>query len=186
MHLDDEHARLGRRPISSRAGIAWISGLDRISTFVLKATGDVAMALSDRRLTLDQVEALLTAATRISRRKIEASLGPLCDQGYLTADDAPGNPEIVLHLTEKGLVTYCRHLVLNFGRIEWEIFRQVCQDAGIDVCELARRTGQAELLVEHVLREAARHGHLRLDGMGQYIFVRDVSPQLRRWVSGAA
>jgi hypothetical protein len=186
MHLDNEGARLGRRPIPSRAGIAWISGLDRISTFVLKATGDMAMALSNGRLTLDQVEELLATATRISRRKIEASLGPLCDQGYLTADDAPGNPEIVLHLTEKGMAAYCRQLVAGFGRIEKEILLAACTETGIDAYDISRRTGQAEMLVEYVLRDAQGNGHLRLEGSGHYLVVRDVSPQLRRWISGAA
>lgn len=186
MHQDDEHARRECQPIASRAGIGRVAGLDWISTYVLKAAGDAAMALWDRRLTLDQVDERLSAATRISRRKIEASLGPLCDHGYLSADDAPGNPQVVLHLTAKGLDAYCRQLVPGYGRIEHEILRQACQDVGVDVCEIARRTGRAELLVEYVLDMAAGKGLLRLARNGHYIVVKNVSPQLRRWVSGAA
>ena len=186
MHHHDEHARSERQPTPSRAGTGRVAGLDWTATYVLKAAGDVAMALWDRRLTLDQVEERLAAATRISRKKIEASLGPLADQGYLTADDAPGNPEIVLQLLPKGLDAYCCHLVPSFGRIQREILLQACQDVRIDVCEIARRMEQADLLVEHVLREAERHGDLRLGGTGHYIVVEEVSSQLRRWVSGAA
>lgn len=186
MDQDDGQDKRERQPIASRVGIGRIAGLDWISIYALKAAGDVAMALWDRRLTLDQVDERLSAATRISRRKIEASLEPLCEQGYLRADDAPGNPQIVLHLTVKGLDAYCRQLVPSFGRIEREALRQACRDIGIDVCEISRRTGQAELLVEHVLCEAERHGDLRLGGTGHYIVVKEVSPQLRRWVSGAA
>lgn len=186
MHQDDDYARGEHQPIASRAGIARVPGLDRIPTYVLKAVGDVVLMLGDRRLTLDQVEEWLAAATRISSRQVEASLGPLCDSGYLRADSAPGNPQTVLHLTPEGLDAYCRHLVPNYGRVERDVLQIACQEIGVDAYEISRRTGRAELLVEHVLSDAEGNGHLRLSRTGQYVVVKDVSPQLRRWISGAA
>jgi len=153
---------------------------------VLKAAGDEAMYLWDRRLTLDQVEARLARATHISRRQIEASLQPLSTCGYLYADDDPHNPEIVLQLTEKGLDEYCYRFVGAVDRIRQEIFRLVCQDVGIDVHEIARRTEQSGLLVEHILDVAQRMALLRVVKKGQYIVVTAVTPQLLRLISGAA
>lgn len=175
MHQHDDHARIGRSP-----------GLDWVQTCVLKAAGDEAMYLWDRRLSLDQVAARLARATQISRRQIEAALQPLSACGYLYADDDPHNPEIVLHLTEKGLDEYCYRFVGAVDRIRQEIFRLVCQDVGIDVHEIAGRIGQPGLLVEHVLDVAQRMTLVRLSKQGQYIVVTAVMPQLRRLISGAA
>jgi hypothetical protein len=172
--------------MESRATAGWVAGLDTVAIYVLKAAGDTATALGNSRLTLDQLEERLATATRISRRKIEASLGPLCDGGYLIADDAPGNSQIVLHLTARGVDIYCRQLLPGFGRIEQEILQCACADVGIDVYEISRRTCRAEFLIEHVLSNAEVNGQLRLGRKGQYIVVRYISPQLRRWVSGAA
>jgi hypothetical protein len=175
-----------RQPAASRAMIGRPPGLDWVQTCVLKATCDVAMELWERRLTLDQVVERLAIVTSISRAQIVASLGPLCERGYLIADDAPGNPEIVVHLTRQGLAEYCARFVTGYGQIEVDILKLVCRDSGADVVELAHRSRQAELLVEHVLETAEGHGLLRLTRTGQYVVVRDVMPQLRRWVSGAA
>jgi hypothetical protein len=137
-------------------------------------------------LTLDQVEERLIARTKITREQIEESLGSLCDRGYLIADDAPGNPEIVVHLTRGGLEEYCHRFVHGYRRIGPDILKLVCQDVAIDVVGLTNRSGQPELLVEHVLEVAEGHGLLRLAGTGQYVVVQEVRPQLRRWISGAA
>ena len=175
MHQLDDHARRGRSP-----------GLDWIQTCVLRAAGDEAMDSWERRLSLDQVEARLARATHISRRQIEDALGPLNACDYLYADDDPHNPEIVLLLTDKGLDEYCYRFVAAVDRIRQEIFRLVCQDVGVDVHEIAGRTGQSGLLVEHILDVAQRMALLRISKTGQYIVVREVSPQLRRLISGAA
>jgi hypothetical protein len=128
----------------------------------------------------------IVAPTKISRKQIEAALGPLCDRGYLIADEALGNPEIVIHLTRAGLEEYCYRFVQGYQRVSRDILTLVCQDAGADVVGLAYRSGHSELLVEHVLVIAEGHGLLRLGGTGQYIVVQEVRPQLRRWISGAA
>jgi hypothetical protein len=172
--------------MTSRATIGRPPGLDWVQTCVLKAACDVAMSLWERRLTLGQVAVRLASATRISHKQVEASLGPLCDAGYLFADDDPHNPEIVLHVTRNGLEAYCYRLVPEYGRISRDILRLVCREPGADVVELAHRSGQPELLVEHVLEIAEGHGLLRLARNGQYVVVQDVRPQLRRWISGAA
>ena len=182
---DTQHPQ-PRRPKVSRAAIGCATGLDWVQTCVLKAAGDEAMYLWDRRLSLDQIEARLARATRISRKQIEASLQPLSAFGYLYADDAPGNPAIVLHLTEKGLDEYCYRFVGTLDRIRKDVFRLVCQDVGIDVHEIAGKTGQSSLLVEHILDVAQRMALLRLSKQGQYIVVTAVMPQLRRLISGAA
>ena len=106
--------------------------------------------------------------------------------GYLYADDAPGNAEVMLHLTEKGLDQYCYRFVEAVDRIRQDVFRLVCQDVGIDVHEIAERVGQSGLLIEHILDVAQRMALLRLSKQGQYIVVREVRPQLRRLISGAA
>lgn len=175
MHGHDDHARVGQSP-----------GLDWVQTCVLRAAGDEAMQLWDRRLSLDQVEARLARATRIARPQIEDALGPLSACGYLYADDAPGHAEIVLHLAEKGLDEYCYRFVGAIDRIRQEVFRLVCQDVGIDVHEIAERVGQSGLLVEHILDMAQRMALLRLSKRGRYIVVQEVRPQLRRLISGAA
>jgi hypothetical protein len=175
-----------RRPVASRAAVGRATGLDWVSTYVLKAAGDAAMALWDRRLTLDQVEERLAAPTRLSRKQIEGALGPLVARGYLTADEAPGNPETVVQVLSKGLEEYCYRFVPGYARLSRDVLGLVCQDAGADVVGLAQRSGQAELLVEHVLVIAEGHGLLRLGGTGQYVVVQEVRPQLRRWISGAA
>jgi hypothetical protein len=153
---------------------------------VLRAAGDEAMHLWDRRLSLDQVQARLARATHISREQIEESLRPLSASGYLYADDDPHNPEIVLHLTAKGLDEYCYRFVGAVDRIRQDIFRLVCRDVGIDVHEIAGRVGQSGLLVEHVLDVAQSMALLRVSKTGQYIVVTAVTPQLRRLISGAA
>jgi hypothetical protein len=170
----------------SRAMIGRAAGLDWVQTFVLKAACDVAMVLWERRLTLDQVEERLGVTTRISRQQIVAALGPLCDRGYLIADDAPGNPEIVVHLTDRGLEEYCYRFVGTYGSIRQDVFTLVCQEAGVDVHEIARRTGQSALLVEHILDVAQRMALLRASKRGQYIVVTEIMPQLRRLISGVA
>ena len=74
------------------------SGLDWVETCVLKAAGDVAIGLWERRLTLDQVAARL-AVMGIARAAIVDALEPLGRCGYVYADDAPENPQIVLLVT---------------------------------------------------------------------------------------
>ena len=175
MHQHDDRVRVGRSP-----------GLDWVQTCVLRAAGDEAMYLWDRRLTLDGVVVRLARATHISRQQVEDSLAALDAHGYLYADDDPHNPEIVLHVTEKGLEEYCYRFVGAFDRIRQDIFRLVCQDVGIDVHEIAGRVGQSGLLVEHILDVAQRVALLRLSKNGQYIVVTAVMPQLRRLISGAA
>jgi hypothetical protein len=162
------------------------TGLDWVETCVLRAAGDEALYLWDRRLSLGQVEARLARATQISRQKIEDALRALSDCGYLYADAAPGNPETLLQLMPKGLEEYCYRFVQAYGRISRDVLSLVCQDEGADVVELAHRSGQPELLVEHVLDVAEGRGLLRLDRIGHYVVVREVRPHLRRWVSGAA
>ena len=169
-----------------RARVGRLPGLDWVQTCVFRAAGDAAMDHWDRRLALDQVEARLARATRITRRQIEDALGPLSACGYLYADDDPHNPEIVLHLTDKGLDEYCYRFVAAVDRVRQEIFRLACQDVGIDVHELAGRTGQSGLLVEHILDAAQQMALLRISKTGQYIVVREVSAQVRRLISGAA
>lgn len=186
MDRGEELARTEREPVASRAAVGRATGLDWVATYVLKAAGDAAMALWDRRLTLDQVEERLVAPTTISRRQIEGSLDRLVACGYLIADEAPGNPEIVVHVTRGGLEEYGYRFVPGYGRVSRDILSLVCQDAGADVVALAARSGHPELLVEHVLVIAEGHGLLRLGGTGQYVVVQEVRPQLRRWVSGAA
>jgi hypothetical protein len=175
MRQQDDHVRVGRSP-----------GLDWVQTCVLRAAGDEAMYLWDHRLTLDGVAARLARATQISRAQAEDSLSALDAHGYLYADDDPHNPEIVLHLTDKGLDEYCYRFVGGIDRIRQEIFKLVCQDVGIDVHEIAGRTGQSGLLVEHILEVAQRMTLLRVSKRGQYIVVTAVMPQLRRLISGAA
>jgi hypothetical protein len=185
MQHDDEHARIHHQPDARRAARVRATGLDWVQTFVLKAVGDIAMEYWDRRLTVGHVAALLTALG-IGRRQVESALDPLAALGYVFADDAPGNPEIVLLLTTKGLEEYCYRFVQRYGTIGPEILKLVCQDASRDVAELARLSGQPELLVEHVLDMAEGNGLLRLRKRGQYIVVEEVRPHLRRWLSGAA
>jgi hypothetical protein len=175
MRQHDDHVRVGRSP-----------GLDWVQTCVLRAAGDEAMYLWDRRLTLDGVAARLAQATSISRKQIEDSLVALDAHGYLYADDDPHNPEIVLHLTEKGLDEYCYRFVGGVDSIRQEIFKLVCQEVGIDVHEIASKTAQSGLLVEYILDVAQRMALLRVSKQGQYIVVTAVMPQLRRLISGAA
>jgi hypothetical protein len=160
-------------------------GLDWVQTCVLKAACDVAIELWERRLTLDQVAGRLSALG-ISRDAIIDALEPLARCGYVYADDAPGIAEIVLHVTTRGLEEHCSRFVRGYGRISVDTLKLVCQDADADVVGLAVRSGQPELLVEHVLEIAASKGLVRLARTGHYITVREVSPQLRRWISGAA
>jgi hypothetical protein len=185
-HQDEDTARVGRQPVVSRAMIGRVPGLSWIETYVLKAICDVAMGTWERRLTLDQVEAPLTCLTHISRDQVEQSLESLKRLKYVYADDAPSNPEIVLTLTPQGLEAYCRHLTREYDHVAVDILRLVCQDPGADVVELAHRTGQFELLIDHVLDVAHENGMLRVARNGQYIVVKEVRPQLRRWISGAA
>ena len=161
-------------------------GLDWPQTFVLKAVGDLAMELWECRLTLADVAERLAVTIRMSRRQIEDALGPLSERGYLFADDAPGNPEIVLHLMLRGLNEYCYRFVRGYGSARLDVLRLICQDIGADVHELARRTGHPALLIEHILDGAQSEGLLRISKHGQYITVTEVRPQLRRTVSGAA
>jgi hypothetical protein len=162
------------------------TGLDWVQTCVLKAACDVARRLADRRLTLDQVQEHLAPATHISREQIEATLGPLCERGYLVADDDPHNPEIVIQVMRKGLEEYCYRFVRGYGRINLDVLRRACQDVGADVVELAHRSGEDELLVEHILDVAEGTGLLRLSRSGPYTVVTEIKPQLRRLISGAA
>jgi hypothetical protein len=185
MRHDDEHLWIMHLSNVSRAELGLPPGLTRQQAFVLKAIGDVAMKLWDRRLPLyDVIERL--ARINIARQQVEKALGPLRDCGYVYADDAPGNSDVILHLMPEGLDQYCTRLVPDYRRISKEILTVACQDEGIDVVELAHRSGRDELLVEHVLEDARARGDLRLDRVGQYIVVKWISPQLRRWLSGAA
>jgi hypothetical protein len=169
----------------SRATIGRPAGLDWVQTCVFKAACDVAMDLWERRLTLDRVEARL-AVMGIRRAAIHEALEPLDRHGYVYADDAPGNPQIVLLVTDKAIEEYCYRFVATYGRARLDVLRLVCQDLGCDVHEMARRTGHAPLLIEHVLDVAQRESLLRVSKQGQYIVVTEVKPQLRRMVSGAA
>jgi hypothetical protein len=170
----------------SRAPIGKLPGLDWQQTYVLKAAGDLAMELWDCRLTLTDVAERLALKTGIGRRQIEAALGPLSERGYLHADDAPGHPETLLLLMPKGLDEYCYRFVHGYGSARLDVLRLICQDIVCDVHELARRTGHAALLIEHILDGAQAERLLRLAKHGQYIRVTEVRPQLRRLVSGAA
>lgn len=172
-------------PEGSRAALGRPPGLDWVQTFVLKAVGDVAMAYWDRRLTVGQVVVTL-AGTGIERGEVESALDPLGTHGYVFVDDAPGNPEVMLLLTTKGLEAYCQTFVRDFRRIGPEILKLICQDVRRDVLELARLSEQPELLVEHVLEDAHARGLLRLRKRGHSIVVEEVRPHLRRWLSGAA
>jgi hypothetical protein len=185
MQHDDEQAPTGRPPEAGRATVSRPAGLDWVQTFVLKAVGDLAMECWDRRLTVGHV-AVRLADTGIERRQVEDALDPLGALGYMFADDAPGNPEILLLLTAKGLEAYCQTFVRDFRRVGPEILKLVCQDQRRDLMELARLSGQPELLVEHVLDDAEGNGLLRLRKQGQYVTVEEVRPHLRRWLSGAA
>lgn len=185
MQHRDEHAAKGGRPAVDRATVSPPPGLTWPQTYVLKAVGDLAMAYWDRRLTVGHALVPL-AGLGIGRRQVERALDPLAAHGYVFADDAPGNPEIVLLLTAKGLEAYCQTFVREYRRIGPEILRLVCQDIQRDVLELARLSGQPDLLVEHVLDDAHSRGYLRLKKQGQYIVVTWISSHLRRWLSGAA
>jgi hypothetical protein len=170
----------------SRAALGRLPGLTWPQTFVVKAACDLAMELWERRLTLDDVAERLASTTNISRQQIQQALEPLRDCGYLYADDAPGNSEVMLQLMPKGLDQYCDRLLPGYPRISREVLTIACQDVGVDVVELAHRVGQPELLVEHILEGAHDRGLLRLRKNGQYIVVEEVRPHLRRWLSGAA
>lgn len=176
---------MNRPPSTNRATVSPPPGLTWPQTYVLKAVGDLAMAYWDRRLTMGHVTVKL-AGTGIGRRQVEGALDPLAAHGHVYADDAPGNPEIMLLLTAKGLEAYCQTFVREYRRIGPLILRLVCQDMQRDVLELARLSGQPELLVEHVLDDAHARGYLRLRKQGQYIVVTWIGPHLRRWLSGAA
>jgi hypothetical protein len=182
----DEHRRTGRQPSTSRAPIGKLPGLDWQQTYVLKATGDLAMELWECRLTLSDVAERLALKTGISRRQIEQALGPLSERGYLHADDAPGHPEIMLQLMPNGLDEYCYRFVRGYGSARLDVLRMICKDVGYDVHELARRTGHPALLIEHILDGAQAEGLLRVMKHGQYVRVTEIRPQLRRIVSGAA
>jgi hypothetical protein len=185
MHQRDEQARMNRQPGASRAMLGRPAGLDWPQTFVLKAAGDLALELWERRLTLDQVEHRLAVSTRLSRSQIEASLDPLRERGYLYADDDPDNPEIVLALMPKGLEEYCQRFVQGYRGIGPAVLKILLQDPGLDVVGLAHRSGRPELLVEHVLDMAASQGLLRVKRTGDYaLVVTWISPQLRRWIAG--
>ena len=183
---DYERARMGQQPLASRAAIGKLPGLDWTQTYVLKAAGDLAMRDWELRLTLDDLAHHLAKMTHISRRQIEDALGPLSERGYLFADDAPDNPEIVLHLMLRGLNEYCYRFVRGYGSARMDVLRLICQDKGCDVHELPRRTGYPSLLIEHILDGAQSEGLLRVAKHGQYIVVTEIRPQLRRMVSGAA
>lgn len=185
MHRENEHTPARHTPPAGRAAVSRPVGLDWVQTFVLKAVGDLAMAYWDRRLTVGHVLVPL-AGMGIERRLVESALDPLSAHGYVFADDAPGNPEIVLLLTAKGLEAYCQTFVRDFRRVGPEILKLLCQDVRRDVVELAGLSGQPELLVEHVLDDAHARGLLRLKKRDHYIVVEEVRPHLRRWLSGAA
>ena len=161
-------------------------GLNWLQTYAFKAVGDEAMYLWERRLTLTQVAERLALLTPISRQQIEAALGPIERAGYVYADDAPGNPDIVLTLSAKGLDEYCHRFITGYGNVRLAILKLVCQDPGADVHEIAQRTGHPGLLVEHTLDVAQSMRLLRVTKHGQYITVSEIAPQLRRMVSGAA
>jgi hypothetical protein len=185
MHHHDEQAPTDRQPGPSRAMVGRPPGLDWPQTFVLKAAGDLALELWERRLTLDQVEHRLAVTTRISRTQIEAALDPLVERGYLVADDGYENADIVLTLMPKGLEEYCQHFVQGYRSIGPAILKLVCHDPWLDVTGLSHRAGRPELLVEHVLDVAANQGLLRVKHTGEYaLVVTWISPQLRRWLAG--
>ncbi len=174
-----------RPPGADRATVIRLPGLTSQQTCVLKAIGSLAMEYRERRLTVGHVTVPL-AGMGIGRRQVEHALDPLAAHGYLYADDAPGNPEIMLLLTDKGLDAYCQAFVRDYRRIGPEILRLLCQDMQRDVMELARLSGHPELLVEHVLDDAQAQGLIRAKKQGHYIVVTWISPHLRRWLSGAA
>jgi hypothetical protein len=186
MHHGDAQTRTHRQANVSRAAFGRPPGLSWSQTFVLKAVGDVALDLWERRLSLYDVIERLARTTNLSREQIDQALGPLQECGYLSADDAPGNAAVIVHLMPKGLEHYCTRLIPEYQRISREILAVACQDVGIDLVELAHRSGRPELLVEHVLDTAEHNGMVRLKRRGQYIVVEEVRPHLRRWLSGAA
>lgn len=171
--------------VSGRGNIGKLPGLTWPQTCVLKAVCDGAMTLWDRRLTVSQIEEPL-ALLGISRDAILDTLDALVACGYLFADDAPGNVDVVLQLTSKALDEYVYRFVPGHTAIVHRIRTLVCRMPHANAVGIAEALGQPDLLVEHVLMRDEQAGLLRLSVNGYSVVVREVKPQLRRLVSGVA
>ncbi|TET22634.1 MAG: hypothetical protein E3J71_05080 [Candidatus Stahlbacteria bacterium] len=157
---------------------------EQLDTVILRMAGDAT--LKDGVLPNIEGKGILDVLQenypQVTLNDIEDSFEILENHGYIRFDRYPKNP--VMFFEEIGFEAYLQQFYPDYDSLENRTCTQIVQNEALNDALIAQALSTPRIIIQHILKNLASRGEIKIDSSLQGIHITHVNASLRRKFKG--